>query len=292
MRKSFFVSVIALMIAGYISAVFACDRLPKVVQKDGLYIVKINYENKYIYPYVATELRTVKDMALRSNAEVAINAGFFDAKNKKTVSYVTLNGQILADPTKNENLTSNEKLQPYLDRIFNRGEIRFYNCSGEKKVDITYHDDEYLPDCELTSSIQAGPILLPEMDLEKEYFVIERNGKILRDGAGLTRRTDRSMIGIKGKYLYIIITDENSPVTIYELQNKVKKLGLEKALAFDGGGSVSLYAKKKQYVKLSDDYFYQDREEKGASRAVKSALIVKDKEIIPPDIRTLLMLEE
>lgn len=271
------VAVSGVIIAGYISAVFACEKVPKVVHDNGLYIVKVDYEKNDIRPYVSEGLETVKTIGLRTNATVAINAGFFDAKNKKTVSYVVENGVVSADPTENENLTSNENLKPYLDRIFNRGEFRFYNCDGKDTVDITFHDMPIPEKCTLISSIQAGPILLPEMDLEKEYFVIERNGKIIRDGAGMTRKTDRSMLAIKGKYLYFIITDENTPLTIYELREKIKKYNFEKALNFDGGGSVSLYVKKKQYIKMSDDYFYQDREEKGASRAVKSALIVKNK---------------
>ena len=280
LSKKIFSIFIAFLFAGYISVVFACEHMPKVLHENGLYIVKIDYENNDVRPYVSNELETVNKIGLKTNATVAINAGFFDAKNKKTVSYVVENGVVSANPTENENLTSNENLKPYLDRIFNRGEIRFYNCNGEKKVDIVYHEDAMQNGCNLVSSIQAGPILLPEMDLEKEYFVIERNGKILRDGAGMTRKTDRSMIAIKGKYLYFIITDEDTPLTIYELQEKIKKYKFDKALNFDGGGSVSLFVKKKQYIKTSDDYFYQDREEKGASRAVKSALIVK-KKIVP-----------
>ena len=269
LSKKFFLLLISLLIAGYISVAYACNHLPKVIHDDGLYIVKVNYEKENVYPFVSDGLEIVRDTALRSDALVAINAGFFDAKNKKTVSYVYDNDKILADPRGNENLTSNENLKPYLDRIFDRGELRFYNCGKEIKADIVYHNSPILENCTLKSSIQAGPILLPEMDLEKEYFVIERNGKVIRDGAGMTRKTDRSMIAIKGKNIYFIITDEDTPLTIYELQNKIKKYNFEKALNFDGGGSVSLY------VKTKDDYFYQDREEKNASRAVKSVLLVK-----------------
>ncbi len=277
LSKKFFLISLTLLIAGYISAVFACSNGPKVIHDNGLYIVKVDYEKNDVFPYVSETLETVDKIGLKTNAVIAINAGFFDARNKKTVSYVYDNDKILADPRKNENLTSNENLKPYLDRIFDRGEFRLYNCNGEEKADITLHSDIIPENCTLVNSIQAGPILLPEMDLEREYFVIRRDGRVIRDGAGMTRRTDRSMIAIKGKYLYFIITDEETPLTIYELQEKIKKYNFDKALGFDGGGSVSLFVKKKQYIKTNDDYFYQDREEKGASRAVKSALIVKKK---------------
>ena len=163
---------------------------------------------------------------------------------------------------------SNETLKPYLDKIFNRGELRIMNCDGKIAADIVNHNEPYNQSCTLLNSTQAGPIILPDMDLEKEFFILKKEGKVIRDGAGMTRRTDRSIAALKGNYLYLIITDENNPLTIYEVRNKLLKYGFTKALGFDGGGSVSLFVKQK------DDYFYQDREEKGASRAVKSALLV------------------
>ena len=163
---------------------------------------------------------------------------------------------------------TNMKNSPYLDRILDRGELRLYNCHGKIIADITNHSTPYYEECKLLNSTQAGPILLPEMDLEKEYFVLKKDDKVIRDGAGLTRKTDRSMVAIKDNCLYFIITDENTRLTEYELQDKILKYNFRKALGFDGGGSVSLFVKQRY------GYFYQDREEKGASRAIKSALIV------------------
>ena len=260
-------AVLLLFVAA--SVAFACEKKYKVVHDNGLYIVKINYETTNIYPYVSEGLETVDKIAKKTNAKVAVNTGFFDAKSKKTVSYIMLGNEILANPMENTNLISNPKLKPYLEQIFDRGELRFYDCGGEKKADIVYHNSEIPHGCILLSSTQAGPVILPDMDLEKEFVVIERGGKIVRDGAGLTRRTDRAMAAIKGKYIYFIINDENTPLTIYELREKIKKYNFEKAMGFDGGGSVSLF------VKTKDGVFYQDREEKGASRAVKSALIAE-----------------
>ena len=46
-------------------------------------------------------------------------------------------------------------------------------------------------------------------------------------------------------------------------------MNFEKALALDGGGSVSLFLKQDNIM------FYQSREKDNASRKIKSALIVK-----------------
>ncbi|MCQ2958361.1 MAG: phosphodiester glycosidase family protein [Candidatus Gastranaerophilales bacterium] len=268
MHKKFWLLVLAFIIICITTVVFACEKPYKLTHENGLYIVKVNLSQTKVIPYVSDKLETVDKIALKTGASVAVNTGFFDAKNKKTVSFITNNGEVVANPKLNENLINNENLKPHLDKIFNRGELRIMNCNGEVVADIVNHTEPFNAECKLLSSTQAGPVLLPEMDLEKEFFVLKKDGKIIRDGAGMTRKTDRSMVAIKDNYLYIIITDEENPLTIYQLRDKISKYNFDKALGFDGGGSVSLFVKQKY------GYFYQDREEKGASRAIKSALLV------------------
>jgi len=180
----------------------ACDKAYHLFHENGLYIVKINLNLATVKPYVSNKLETVYNIAKKTNASVAINTGFFDPKSKNTVSYIIDNGEVLADPKLNTNLTTNKSVQPYLTQIFNRGELRIYNCNNKIQADITNHSEKYLENCTLLNSTQAGPIILPSMDLENEFFLIEKDGKIIRDGVGLTRKTDRSMVGIKGHNIY------------------------------------------------------------------------------------------
>jgi len=268
MRSRILLLSFIILAAGFVSVAFACVKNYDVIHENGLYIVKVNLNSAKVEPYVADKLEILYEMAKKNNASVAINTSFFDARNKKTVSYVIKNGEIIANPQENENLTSNKVLNPNLDKIYNRGELRILNCKGKIKADVAYHFDDIAEGCELLSSTQAGPVMLPDMDLEKEFFIVKQDGKIIRDAAGMTRRTDRSMAAIKDNFLYLIITDEDNPVTIYELRDKLAKYHFDRALGFDGGGSVSLF------VKQSDGDFYQEREEKGASREIKSALLV------------------
>ncbi len=268
MRSKIVILFFIFLISGLVSVVFACGKNYNVIHENGLYIVKIDLNFAKVEPYVSDKLEILYEMAKKNKASVAINTSFFDAKNKKTVSYVLKNGEIIANPQENENLTSNKVLMPNLDKIYNRGELRILKCKGKIKADVAYHFDDITEGCELLSSTQAGPVILPDMDLEKEFFIVKQDGKIVRDAAGMTRRTDRSMAAIKDNFLYLIITDENNPLTIYELKDKLAKYNFDKALGFDGGGSVSLF------VKQPDGDFYQEREEKGASREIKSALLV------------------
>lgn len=260
--------LVVVFVAGLISVVCACGKNYDIVHENGLYMVKIDLNSAKIEPYVADKLEILYVMAKKNKASVAINTGFFDAKNKKTVSFISKKSEIIADPSENENLTSNKNLKPFLDKIYNRGELRILNCKNKIKADIAYHFDAIEDGCELLSSTQAGPILLPDMDLEKEFFILKQDGKIVRDAAGMTRKTDRSLVAVKNNFLYLIITDEDNPLTIYELRDKLLEYKFDKALGFDGGGSVSLF------VKQSDGDFYQEREEKGASREIKSSLLV------------------
>lgn len=240
----------------------------KVFHENGLYIVKIKLSANKIEPYVADKLETVYEIAQKTQAKVAINTGFFDGKNAKTVSYIRKNGIVLANPSLNENLTSNADLKPYLQKIYNRSELRILNCEGKIKADIVSHFSEVPNNCTILNSTQAGPRIYPEMNLEKEFFVTKKDGKIIRDSIGVFKRTDRSLVAIKGNFLYFIITDEQTRLTIPELAEKLKKYKFEKVLNLDGGGSVSLFVRNK------DGIFYQAREKNNTSRAIKSALIV------------------
>ncbi len=207
----------------------------------GVHMVKINNAPDYeIAPIVTEELTTAKDLYnSESTLRVLVNAGFFDPNNGKTASYVVKNGKIILNPHDNETLMQNEALKPYMDRILNRGEFRVLDCAGKQRFDITYHNETPINGCKIVHSIQAGPILDERMDLEKEYFVVKDKDKIVRDSISATKKVARTAIGLKSNDVYIFIVTDENPMTIEELSAFMKKKGMEKALAFDGGSSTS-----------------------------------------------------
>ena len=98
--------------------VFACEKKNyNFIVDDDFYIVKIPIQTVKITPYVSDGLETVFDIAQKTQAKIVINAGFFDAKNQKTVSYVFKDKKIVANPVKNENLINNDELKPYLEEV-------------------------------------------------------------------------------------------------------------------------------------------------------------------------------
>ena len=101
---------------------------------------------------------------------------------------------------------------------------------------------------ELIASGQGGPMLLPQMDLENEYFVVKDGDNVLKESASVLHKTARTLIGLKDNNIHILIVTDKNPMTIYEAKNLCESYGLEKAMAFDGGSSTSLNYKNKIQV--------------------------------------------
>lgn len=233
----------------------------------GVHMVKINNAADYEFlPVVTEELTTAKDLyESDSTARVLVNAGFFDPNNGKTISYVIKDGEVILNPLENEALMQNEDLKPYMDRILNRGEFRVLDCSGKQRFDIAYHNDTLSEGCKLVHSIQAGPMLDERMDLEKEYFVLKEGENVIRDSISATKKVARTAIGLKSNDVYLFIVTDKNPMTIEELSAFMKKKGMEKALAFDGGSSTSFENGKISVTSVGDNL----------GRKVKSFLLIK-----------------
>ena len=214
-------------------------------------------------------LETVDEVARKEGVKVAINGGFFDPNNEKTTSYVVVDGKITADPHENESLMENPELQPYMDKILNRSEFRVLQCGRQRKFDIAPHFAPVEKECRIKYSLQAGPELIPTLKLNEEFFTLERNGKVVRQSASALGRYARSAIGLKGSKVYLIAISDEAGITIPELAERTKRFGMEKALAFDGGSSTSLY------VNLPQEQFSIVSVGEGDGRRVKTILLVK-----------------
>lgn len=224
---------------------------------NGIYIIKISPEdlNGELKPYYVVNLKTNKDVYEETNARLVINAGFFDPKNHQTVSYLTLSGKQILDPHNNKNLMENEHLQPYMDKILNRTEFRILRSktTGEYKYDITPHSTPVEEDYEIWHSIQGGPGLVPKLRLAEEFFVLtDKEGKIINESASSLSKYPRTLLGIKNNEIYFVIATTESPLTLPEAASFLSNYGFEKAMAFDGGGSVSVDYRDENIHIISD----------------------------------------
>lgn len=203
-----------------------------------------------VTPVVSPTLEPVEDMAAKHQTVAAINGGFFDPVNQKTTSVVIRQGVLIADPKLNERFINNPKNAPYLDKMLNRSELRRYMCGENIRYDINLRDEPIPSDCRLVDALGAGPSLLPELGLIQEGFADVANGKIIRDALGSNRPNARTAIGITrdGSLLWVMVAQKpenptNSGMSLPELANFMKSLGVEKAMNLDGGSSSSFYYK-------------------------------------------------
>lgn len=273
-------------------AVYSQICMPKDIEfntyKNGVYVVNIDsdYFAKNSDIYISKTLETVEDAAQKNKAKIAINAGFFDPNNQKTTSYILKNNEILENPQNNERLIQSEELKPYLETIFNRAEFRVLSCPVDKvlqsgditRFEIANHNDPLPPQktYSLVYSIQAGPELVPNFDLEDEFFVLKKEGKVVRESASALQKVARSAIGIKKDRILLVAISNQCTMTLEELADFMKSLGVEKAMAFDGGSSTSLYLDYNLLGFETDkEKFILNSAKDNAARRVKSVLFVK-----------------
>ena len=79
----------------------------------------------------------------------------------------------------------------------------------------------------LIASAQAGPMLLPDLRLEEEFFIVRNeNGSVIRESASVLHKCARTLIGLKGKTVHIfIVTTEHPMDNIRTLGDKFLEFG-------------------------------------------------------------------
>ena len=252
-----------------------CAKKIEITTNNGLYIIKIPKEKNYkVYPYVTKLLTFNKDVFAQTDAELVINAGYFDPNNHKTSSYVVIDGQTILDPTTNKDLMTNKEVAPHLKTILNRTEFRVLDCGGETKYDIAAHNTRPHFRCKIVHSIQAGPMIYPDLKLSRENFVAkDKDGKLTRDSITALKKCARTVIGLKDGDIYIIIANIYHKRTLPEMYKVCKDLNLDKAMNFDGGGSTSLNYKGTDNPQYKNFEIISDK--KASARKLKSFLVIK-----------------
>lgn len=242
-----------------------------VKEDNGIYHITLsgNSMKKRIEFVSTTGLKSNKEMHDETKATMTINAGFFDPKNQKTISYIINNGEVIEDPLTNEALITNPLLRQHLKQITNRTEFRITECNNKLKYSIVPHNTPVEFGCNIVTSAQGGPQLLPELRLEEEFFILKNeDGNIIRQSASVLDKTARTIIGLKDDEVHILIITNQNPKTIFEAQDLCKSLGLHYAMAFDGGSSTSFDYKKIHVTSIQR--FHED-----TGRRLKSFMIVK-----------------
>ena len=225
-----------------------------ITKDNGIYHIVLKGEKikKRIKFVTSEDLITNREAHLKARSTLTVNAGFFDPKNGKTISYVVTDRITSADPMFNPALLANPFFRKNMTKILNRSEFRVMQCGNKFEYAIVSHKSEVPFGCVLQTSAQGGPLILPELKMEEEGFVVRNEaGEVIRESASMLHKTSRTIIGLKGtdECHILIITDEN-PMD----------------MAFDGGSSTSMnYKNKIEVVSLKGD---------GAGRMLKSFMLV------------------
>lgn len=238
--------------------------------KDGIYHIVLPEETNIEFVSY-DKLKTNKEVFDETGAKLVVNAGFFDPKNEKTISFVYNKGSLLESPIENENLIFNETIMDNWEKVSNRTEFRVTSRGGMLCYDIAPHNKVYLG--RLLASAQAGPMLIPNLQIEEEFFVSKSDdGTINRISASVLSKTARTLIGIKNGQVHIFIVTNENPMTITEARDLCAKYGMEKAMAFDGGSSTSLDLRLDSKIIHVTSVGVQNDD---TGRKLKSFLIVK-----------------
>lgn len=245
----------------------------EITENDGIYHVTLEQNKKTakrLKCVIADDLMTNREIHKKADAVLTVNGGFFDPQNKKTVSFVATDGQIVADPIFNENLFTDPIVKKNLDKILNRSEFRVLECFNGYKFEIAQHKSPIDFECQLLNSVQAGPLVHPQLQLEEEFFIVKDNeGNIIRESASVLHKVPRTIIGLKDKNIHILIFTDEHPATLEEVAQYCAELNLDRAMALDGGGSTSLnYLDKLEIV---------SKPENGQGRMLKSFILLKKK---------------
>jgi hypothetical protein len=229
-----------------------------------------------VTPALSSELDTLESFAQKHHAFAVLNGGFFDPINHKSTSYVVRRSKLVADPRLNERLMNNPALAAYLNQILNRTEFRRYFCKQTTRYDIVPHSEAPPAGCQLIDALGGGPSLLPKMTSVQEGFLTVAQGNIIRDALGSDQLNARTAVGMihDGSIVWIMVAQKpkaptTSGMSLLELAEFMKTLGVEKAMNLDGGSSSSLYYNGKTvYGKLNTSG-------NSIRRTVKSVLLVE-----------------
>ena len=265
MKKIFLIILSLFILPNY---AFAKDNI-EISYDNGIYHIILSGEKikKKIKVYASPGLKTISEIHRESGAKLTVNAGYFDPENQKSISYVIMDSQTYEDPMLNENLLANAFLRKNLSKILNRTEFRVVECDNNNwKYEMVPHNSPVDFACDVKYAVQGGPLILPQLRLEEELFLVKDGDKVIRESCSVLHKVARTILGLKNGELHILIITDEHPMDMYEVQELCKKLGFERAMALDGGSSTSMnYKDKYSIISTKGD---------GAGRQLKSFILV------------------
>ena len=194
---------------------------------DGIYHIVLKGEKikKHIKFISSDSLITNKEAHQRAKSEFTINTGYFDPNNGKSISYIVSDRNTVEDPLLNDSLLSNPVLRRNLSKIIDRTEFRVIECSdGKYHYEIVPHKSSVDFGCNIITSAQGGPLIYPQLRLEEEFFVVKKDGVVIRESCSVLHKTSRTIIGLKDGVAHILIITDKHPMDLIANQYREGKV--------------------------------------------------------------------
>lgn len=217
------------------------------------HVVTIDRKNgtSCLRPYGNKKVAYISSSAVKCNGLGAINGGFFNMTDGATISYVTVDGAVVCDPTRdNKALMSNSGIKKFLPQILNREEFRVLaHETGGTTFSIDPHDALPPPGWKILHSLQAGPMLLPTYTAREGAFVRTNADGTQTDSIQTTSRRARTAIGIASDAIILLCVEgprkkKGGGASLQDLVKYFKSIGCNQALNCDGGSSTTMVIKE------------------------------------------------
>jgi exopolysaccharide biosynthesis protein len=196
----------------------------------------------------------LSEMAAKRQGVAAINGTFFDVKKGGAVVFLKVDDRVITPPNSTSNTLVREAALLIGDSVF------VVENTNDKRSKLYSSFEDIMV---------SGPLLL-------------KNGEVVKPDSTAFNRTKhpRSAIGITYDYELLMVTVDGrhegnaSGIAIRDLGILMKALNCKDAMNLDGGGSTTLWLKKKGVINYPSDNKVFDHE--GARKVANGIVVVRN----------------
>lgn len=214
--------------------------------KQKIHLLSVKNSSNYLIDigYNKSALLKTSDIAKNNNAVAAINGSFFDIENGSSITYLEKNDKII---------NKTQKLNSLINGII------ILSKNKEIKIDTFKSDTFYNKSKKESFAIATGPLLLKNSVLQK----------LPNKNFTNTRHPRTCLCKKKDAIVFIVVDGRNknaNGMNLFEAQKYLLNLGCIDAINLDGGGSSTMWIKKRGIINTPSD--------KNGERAVSNALLL------------------
>ena len=126
-----------------------------------LVVTELNSPTWQLKPSLVDSVAVPAAKGEQDGATVTVNGGYFNMKDRESISYVIVDGKMVLDPGSSGAILKVVRPGEFPETILNRSEMRvLVGNDGKNVFDVAQHNVDVPKGLELQHSLQAGPNLL------------------------------------------------------------------------------------------------------------------------------------